>query len=301
MMKRGVQVWLATLVFLCSWAGAAHAYHMNGYVFCDGTGLPIPGAEVIVQGTLANGSSFYGTATSDANGYYSVFLGSEGIFDASIDLSGIGGGSLVGTSGSTHFSTYYNSVYDLDWLVSTPDCGQLGCWLTGGGTEFDVYSNTFLAEHGPQQNFGGNVYPSCDPHPGNGGQWTHVDHGDRLRLSGVAITVDRCGNADGIPPGSTSPVTPYNFIEFHGTGSLKSIKGNKVNYPNVCFWARAEDRNEPGSKGNNDGAGKDRYAIRVTDCNGNVLVDLDDPNLPGDLDAVPITGGNLQIHVSSCF
>jgi len=114
----------------------------------------------------------------------------------------------------------------------------------------------------------------------------------------------RCGNVEGIPPGSESPVTPYNFIEFTGTGTLKGIKGNKVDYGTVYFFGRCEDRNEPGSNGQRDGAFKDRYFLHVYADPGNpagstlLLVDVD--HNPATVDPVTITDGNLQIHVSSC-
>jgi hypothetical protein len=83
--------------------------------------------------------------------------------------------------------------------------------------------------------------------------------------------------------------------------SETSIKGNKVSFDNVCFVGRAEDRNEPGSNGQKDGAKKDRYFIRVTDCStGATLLELEDVLQPGASDPVTITDGNLQIHVSSC-
>ncbi len=114
----------------------------------------------------------------------------------------------------------------------------------------------------------------------------------------------RCGNVEGIPPGSESPVTPFNFIEWEGTGRVKGIQGNKADYPLVYFFIRCEDRNEPGSNGQRDGALKDRYFLNVfTDKNNPtgtsiMLVDMD--GNPATVDPLIITDGNLQIHISSC-
>jgi hypothetical protein len=113
-----------------------------------------------------------------------------------------------------------------------------------------------------------------------------------------------CGNVPGIPEGSTSPATPYNYIEYEGIGWLKGIKGNKVDLA-VLFYARCEDRNEPGSKGARDGALIDRYYLRVytIDANGvatNHLLVSGNPAQPGDIVPVPITDGNFQLHISSC-
>jgi hypothetical protein len=85
----------------------------------------------------------------------------------------------------------------------------------------------------------------------------------------------------------------------HGTGSLKGIAGNKTNKAEVCFVARAEDRNEPGSTGQNDGAYKDRYFIRVLDCATSAqLLVLEQTTGAGD--PITITDGNMQIRISSC-
>jgi hypothetical protein len=148
--------------------------------------------------------------------------------------------------------------------------------------------------------FGGNVNPGCNTDSGEGGQWNHVDHRNKLHFQGTAIQVVACGNVDGIPPGSSSSPTPFNFIEFAGTGTLKGITGNKVDFGTVCFSARAEDRNEPGSSGQRDGALKDRYFLEATDCAGTTLLFLDANEDPAPADPVTITDGNLQIHVSSC-
>jgi hypothetical protein len=172
------------------------------------------------------------------------------------------------------------------------------CWLTSGGTKF----NTALAKHGPQVSFGGNVYPGCSPDAGDGGQWNHVDHAAGLHFMGTSITVTACGNVDydPIPPGSTSPVTSYNFIEFEGTGWLEGISGNKQPRIQVCFNARAEDRSEPGSRGQTDDMYKDRYRIWVWDCihPATALLYLEDSTNP--VLTVAVTTGNLQLHQSSC-
>ena len=112
----------------------------------------------------------------------------------------------------------------------------------------------------------------------------------------------RCGNVAGIPPGSTSPVTPFNFIEYQGTGILKGVGPNKADYGIVTFFARAEDRNEPGSEagGNNGGDTIDRYFLRVVDGGGTVRLLVDGDGNAATVDPITITGGNLQIHISSC-
>jgi hypothetical protein len=177
------------------------------------------------------------------------------------------------------------------------------CWLTAGGVKFSPLANgVLMAEYrGPKDNVGGNVYPGCSPDAGDGGSWTHIDHREKLHFHGTDITVLECGNVPGIEPGSESPVTPYNYIIFEGTGTLKGIGGNKDDYGMVCFYAIAEDRNEPGNEksvGVNGGEDIDRYYMEVYDCLGGggqlLLVDngFGEPRM--------ITGGNFQLHISSC-
>lgn len=274
--------------------GQAWAWALTGNVYCDGAGLPLAGVTVQVVGTDVQ---FSATTTTDADGHYSIsLLDVPASYQASLPNS-----TVVSPASGAFTTTNENYMASINWVVNDPACGQLACWLTGGGTKFSSITGTLLGEHGPQQNFGGNVNPSCSPDPGQGGQWNHVDHGKKLHFQGTAIRVVRCGNVDGIAPGSESPKTPYNFIEYEGTGTLKGIKGNKADYGTVCFSARAEDRNEPGSNGASDGTLKDRYYINITNCSTHeTLLFLDSDGDAATVDPVAITGGNLQIHASSC-
>jgi len=300
-MTRGIRIALVASAFSLFGTAKAFAWHVEGRVVCEG-GLPLAGVPVTVQGTSASGWSYSSTQPTNAAGYYANGLPDEpGEYDVIPDLSAVGGGTVIAPGAIAHIVVTAEAPYaTVNFLTSGAACQQLGCWLTGGGAKFSSISGGYVAEHGPAQNFGGNVNPSCSPEPGQGGQWNHIDHNARLHFQGLAIAVDRCGNVDGIPPGSTSPVTPYNFIEFHGTGTLKGIKGNRVDYGTVCFQGRAEDRNEPGSAEEKLGAMTDRYFLRVTNCAGLTLLLLEDVAAPGDSDPVTITNGNLQIHVSSC-
>ncbi len=172
------------------------------------------------------------------------------------------------------------------------------CWLTSGGTKIRTNGTYDWAKHGPQVSFGGNVYPSCSPDPGDGGQWNHVDRAAGLHFMGTHVVVDECGNlpVEVHPPGSESPVTSYNFIRFHGTGWIQGEGGNKQERVEVCFEARAEDRAEPGTRGQTDPTWHDRYFIHVFDCDSGAdwlwLGTADEP--------LDVTTGNLQLHESSC-
>ena len=157
-----------------------------------------------------------------------------------------------------------------------------------------------MATNGPRDSVGGVAYPSCSAFPSNGGQWNHVAHSLKLHLLGKDITVIRCGDVPGIDPGSESPVCPVNFIEFEGTGVVKGIHGNKMDPIPVDFWVRAEDRNEPGNEHAADGDDIDRYYLIVVDGDGNIVFEVDEDGNPGSVDPLTITGGNFQIHCTSC-
>ena len=156
-----------------------------------------------------------------------------------------------------------------------------------------------MATGGPKDSVGGVAYPSCSPFPSNGGQWNHLAHSLKMHLIGKDIMVIRCGNVPDIEPGSESPVCPVNFIEFTGTGVVKGIHGNKMEDLPVSFFVRAEDRNEPGNEhalNSNGGEDIDRYFLRVEDSGGSLVFQVDD----GAGNPLTITGGNFQIHCTSC-
>lgn len=285
---------LAVVVVGALGASRASACDVAGRVVCEGTGAPVEGAKVTF--TSSYGTEFSTTTGSDGSYFLSVY--SSETFDVTVDASALGGSVVHATVTSGDGSALQVLP---DFAVDVPGCegAVLKCWLTGGGAKFSSITGGTVAEHGPQISIGGNVNPSCSAEPGQGGQWNHVDHAQKLHFQGLAIRVDQCGNIDGIPPGSTSPVTPVNFIDFSGTGVLKGIQGNKFPTKEVCFVARAEDRNEPGSNGARDGAYKDRYFIRVFDCVTNAL-ELVFEATPGADDTQWITDGNLQMHATSC-
>ena len=289
-------------------ASSAYAWHIEGRVFCDGTGLPLGG--VSIQVTSTDGGGFTGSAITDDTGYYFVGLPeTPACFQASAVL-GSGENTISPAGGTFAFCTTTTTFeFAQDWVISSPACSNEGCWLTGGGAKFSTITGTYLGQSNTIKaskmfNWGGNVNPGCSPTAGQGGQWNTIDALQKLHFHGTAIQVVRCGNVDGIPPGSTSPATPFNFIEFQGTGNVKGIQGNKASYPLVYFFGRAEDRNEPGSNGQRDGAGKDRYFLNVytdpTDPVGSSIMLVDMDGDPGTVDPLVITDGNMQIHVSSC-
>jgi hypothetical protein len=293
-------------------AGAAFAFPFDGVVTCEGNGEPMQGIVVTIAST--DGQGFLAQSTTDEFGHFDIHL--PGVYGCyRVTLAVADGDNVVSPAEGYYDFCILSGVmeYHQDFVVYSPTClppePEMACWLTAGGAKFSSLTGTYLGQSGrlraaKEYNWGGNVNPGCSPTAGEGGQWNTIDALRKLHFQGFAIEVVRCGNVEGIPPGSTSPVTPYNFIEFQGTGRVQGIQGNKADYPLVYFFARAEDRNEPGSNGMRDGAGKDRYFLNVyTDPSDPVgtsllLVDLDGD--PATVDPLIITDGNMQIHISSC-
>lgn len=285
-------------------AGTASAWSVCGQVVCDANGQPLSGVQIDVVSN-DGGEPFSGGASTDEGGNYCItLLDTPRCYRVTITL-GTGESVVTPASGYNDFCTSDQEIEaTADWVINSPSCPGGACWLTGGGARFSSITDSDLGEAGKRHNWGGNVNPGCSPTAGDGGSWNDIDAAQKLHFHGTHIEVIRCGNVDGIPPGSTSPATPFNFIEFKGWGTLKGIQGNKADYGTVYFFGRCEDRNEPGSNGQRDGAGKDRYFLNVYTDPGDpvgtsvVLVDVDHD--PATVDPLTITDGNMQIHISSC-
>lgn len=295
------KVLFASLIGLAVSAMTVQACYIVGSVKCPNN---VPGANVTVTATGG-----YST-TTDENGDYLIHVATPGTYDVCVDVSTLPKDTWLLGQECQSVTTAGETV-EASWELGGPACVGGACWFTGGGALIDPDLQIPVAEIRTRGNngktpdiaFGGNVYPGCNPEAGDGGSWNHVDRNLKLHFHGTDIEVVRCGNVPGIEPGSESPVTPYNFIEFQGVGWLKGIKGNKTDMI-VSFFARCEDRNEPGSKGAKVGALIDRYYLRVMDGN-NVIFQIgegDPPQTETDPDVIPvlITDGNFQLHNSSC-
>lgn len=297
-MKRSLLAF-ASILFIS--ASTVLACHITGKVICPNE-FTVPGVKIVA--TSQSGVVY--SAVTDATGVYWIALPSGGEYETTLDVTTLPPNSaVVGPVSVTAVVPDYGTA-TVDWIITGEACG-VGCWFTGGGALVDPDLQIPVATIRAKVNgrsadiaFGGNVYPGCSPTAGDGGSWNHVDRNLKLHFHGTDIEVVRCGNVPGIQPGSESPDTPYNFIEFRGTGWLKGIRGNKVNLA-VSFFARCEDRNEPGSKGANDGALIDRYYLQVVDEDGHIWIQVGSGNPGGqDVIPVPITDGNFQLHISSC-
>jgi len=288
----------ATMLFS---AGAAHAWLLQGNVRCADWS-PVIGATVRVVSTDPN-MPFNVTAVTDSTGRYTIHLPEQpACYHETLEgVNGGNGGYLEPVAAYYDFCTKDATTIERNWAIicpppPPPPPGKEGkCWMTGGG---QVQIRTGL------HSYGGNVNPGCSPTAGEGGNWNHIAHGLNLHFQGRAIQVIRCGNVEGIPAGSTSPKTPYNFIEFTGTGRLVGINGNKASYPKVYFFGRVEDRAEPGSKGQRAVDAKDRYFLQVysnpANPAGSTLLLVDQDGNPNTVDPVAVLNGNLQIHVTGC-
>lgn len=306
-MKKNTIIALSVLALTVVCGPAVYGWHLDGQVRCP-NGLTLKDVVVRVAGVSELGA-FADFGVTDADGMYYVQLPDlPGTFTAMLDKSTLPADATIVSPGETVTFTTSDAEpsFTINWVFNSAICGQGGCWFTGGGAKLDPLIDIRVAVKGTKNNpihsFGGNVYPGCSPTAGDGGNWNHVARGDiKLHFQGRTIQVVKCGNVTPPPPpGSTSPQTPYNFIEFQGTGRLKGIQGNKADYGEVNFYARCEDRNEPGSNGATDGALIDRYYLRVFDGSGTTLLVVNGNSNPLNMDPVPITDGNFQLHVSSC-
>ena len=300
------KVFVSLILFMFS--TPAFAWHIAGQVICDFTGEPLAG--VTVEISKEDGTTLTGVTDGSGNYFIDILQGvgnaaSPGEWTVSIidgtsadsTILSPGGGTYTIILTETQVEPRLLFVDDADFRVDDPSCRpeEPGlCWMTGGGVKFERVMGDYAAEKGPRDSLGGNVYPSCSPFPGNGGQWNHIAHKLKRHFQGTDIVVTRCGNVEGHPPGSESPVTPYNFIEFHGTGWVQGIHGNKIGRVPVTFQARVEDRNEPGNENASAGENIDRYWLRV-DGPPNVGFEVGTQE-----DPATITGGNLQLHATSC-
>ncbi len=296
----------------------------------------VEGIVVTVESTTA---SYSNSDTTDANGFFSVpLLSSPETYVQTLDGTSLPADAIILVpAGGQYVLDVTDTTNDAGpnfWLYSSLSCvhdvcgngvledgeecddgnnmdgdgcsahctAEENCWLTAGGVKFSTVTGTMVDEFkpkgGPMHSWGGNVNPACAP---NKGHWNHVAQKDSLHFQATDIEVITCGNVPGIEPGSESPVTPVNFIEFTGPATLKGIKGNKDDYGDVCYFAYAEDRNEPGSNGAKDGVDVDRYYLHVFDCDtGDTLLLVDVDGDPATIDPVTITGGNMQMHWQPC-
>ena len=300
-----IRTFAVSLLTLAASVASSNAWLTAGHVYCDANqneqidtnDRPIPGVLVVV--TNLSGTFSNGVYTTPPEGSFVMDL--PDVSDTYVEhlhpltLPADAAFAIPPTGVYTFTLTDAQNTFLGDFLVDSSTCTNSqppptttgGCWLTGGGT---VGAGRGVPDH----SFGGVVYPGCKASSAGGGNWNNVAHNLRLHFKGLQIVRVDCGNVPGIPAGSTSPKTPFNFIEFQGVGTLKGVAGNQADYGVVYFFARAEDRAEPGK-------GIDRYYLRVYDGNGTtlMLISADMAN-PLNVAPVPIATGNLQMHSSSC-
>lgn len=273
---------------------SSSAWQKVGRVWCDAnSNSKIDVSDVPVQGVLVvvenSSGSFSNAAWTTAEGYFSIPL--PDVPDEYVDYIHPDTLPVGTTSVYPAMDTFYTSAKKTTvtncFLIKNPECEEKACWLTGGGTIRNVRGR-------PLFTFGGNVNPGCSPTAGQGGNWNVIAHALNLHFRGTAIEVIDCGNVQGFPPGSTSPVTPFNFIDFRGTGILTGVGANRIIPQRVSFVARALDIGEPGG-------GIDRLYLRVVNGQGRTVILISGtPASPTTVSPIPISTGNLQLHISSC-
>jgi hypothetical protein len=307
------KVFISVLLVCLLGGGSAFACYITGIVVCDDNqdGV-IDASDSRFEGVVVIATNLAGTYTdsftTDADGFYFIQTLPEGDdYILTLDPTTLPSDAVILLPAAGEYF-FPGGALRADWLIDSETCRDTPqdlCWLTAGGVKFESITDTWNAVHaaakGPKDSVGGVAYPSCSPYPGNGGNWNHVAHSLSLHLLGTDITVIRCGNVEGIDPGSESPVCSVNFIEFMGSGRVQGIHGNHMEPIEVSFFVRAEDRNEPGNEQSADsGEDIDRYFLRVADGEGNVIILVDMDGDPDTVDPLTITGGNFQIHCSSC-
>ena len=192
-----------------------------------------------------------------------------------------------------------------DCVTITPPENQMppeegGCWITGIGT---------FGKGQTRDSFGGNGMYMKDGSVR--GEWEHVDHFDATGTTGNGqnlfhgqVEFLRCEKFVQLP-GPDVPKAEPNYATWGGTGVYNHEEGYK-------FQAYAWDHGEPGNL-------IDRYAIRVWNANGDIVLQADATVTPAIDDnsaretackiEVPlgqgvdwanlmgcISGGNFQIH-----
>jgi hypothetical protein len=272
----------------------ANAWHKVGVVMCDANNsgtinagdLPVQGVLVVVT----NLSGTYSNASWTGNDG-SFYIQLQDIPDSYMDY--IRPDTLpVGTTHvlppvASFTTTDAIRVITNNFLIQNPACSAPGkCWLTGGGTIDDGSGQ-------PIYSFGGVVNPGCSAISAGGGNWNVIWHAAGLHFKGLEIQVLTCGNAPGYPAGSSSPKTPFNYIDFTGVGTLTGIEGNNANFGVVYFNARALDLKDGGKQ-------TDQLYLRVYNSSGTLLLISGDQANPADVSPVTISTGNLQLHISSC-
>ena len=124
-------------------------------------------------------------------------------------------------------------------------------------------------------------------------------------MNGQVQHVIKCGNVPGTEPGTDSPVCSVNFIHWEGWGTISPVNGGDTDKKvPVYYEAKVEDRAEPGNLhgAKNQPDDVDRYYLKVWYLNLDETVGAPVPGFEFGTydDPIQITGGNLQIHCTSC-
>ncbi len=143
-MRRFIVRGLLSAALLMLAATAAFAWHIEGYVYCEGTGDALSGVDIHVVNQ--GGDAFDETGTTDGSGYYFIeLLNTPNCYRATVVL-GANETAVTPASGYYDFCTT-DSDFEItrDFTIDSPRCGGQ-CWLTGGGAKYSVVTGTNLGQ-----------------------------------------------------------------------------------------------------------------------------------------------------------
>ena len=185
-----------TSALLLCWLGSlvtSSAWFVQGKVFCDANHNGILDVQdtalqsVLVVVTNQSGT-FSNASWTAADGFFIVGVATNAdSYGAYINASTVASDSifLLPSGGVWLFNvTSINNEIALNFLISSASCPAPppprtnACWLTGGGII------RAAAKGQPDHSFGGVCYPGCNPTAGNGGNWNHVAHKEKLHFQG---------------------------------------------------------------------------------------------------------------------
>ncbi len=136
MKKILLSAFLATAA-LSAFGRDAFAWDVNGTVVCDSTGAALAAASVDVQGNTSAGAFSGSVFTGSAGTFFLALPDQPGTFDAIVDLSAAGGGSVVSPGSDVQFDTSVSNSVTINWRVNSPSCPPPGKTLEIGPSSME--------------------------------------------------------------------------------------------------------------------------------------------------------------------
>jgi len=255
---------LAVLAASLIAAGSAQACHVGGYVICDSNGQPLPGIRIDLVATDGTDTPLR-RLERDRPLRHRPPVRAALLPDHRQHAERRSRG--VPASGSYEFCAEGGNNYVVeprDWRLTSPDCPQVeekeGCWLTAAARSSPASRAPTAAT---RSSTGAATSTRLRPAARPGRPVEHDRRRPEPALPGLADR-GRALRQRRRPRGRIG--VARHAVQLHrvpGTGTLKGVKGNDADFGTVHFWAHVQDRNEPGSRGMRDAAGKDRIYMNV--------------------------------------